>query len=348
MGPTIYHGAARSLDVLIMRNVRLLKAFLHALAATAVLLAFSPTAVLPATPDGETEAIAVDDFSYLDTSNEPIDQTAVHQRRLEAFMAALRSELIADSRFRLVYSSCAPACADDGPALAERLRAAAKDGAKILIIGNIHKMSTLVQWAQLAAIDTASNRVVLRKLFTFRGDSDEAWQRAEAFVSEEVRASLASRPVSSTPVAPAPIKLAVFPFELDDTSASAESTGDTTSDVTGLAEATDAIRQLLGQTGRYQIVDVSTAGAAAQTPALRDCSGCDAQIALGLGADQSLVGVIRRVSRTEYIVGFNLRDAHGGTIIATADSGLRMGANYSWSRGAARLVRDHLVEGGQQ
>jgi len=40
-----------------------------------------------------------------------------------------------------------------------------------------------------------------------------------------------------------------------------------------------------------------------------------------------LVGVIGRVSRTEYTVSFRLRDARTGAIVAGADSGLRMGAN---------------------
>ena len=328
-----------------MRNVRLLQA----LAATALLLAFDPTAALTATPDGQAKTIAVDDFSYLDTSNEPSDQAAAHQRRLQAFMAALRDDLTADSHVRLVASACAANCASDGPALVERLRSAAQDGASILIIGHIHKMSTLVQFARLVAIDTASERIVFSKLFTFRGDNDEAWQRAAAFVSDELRTSLAGAAVAAAPVALTPVRLAVFPFELDDTSASAETTGETASDASGLTETTDAIRQLLSQTGRYQIVDVGAADAdAAKAHALHDCGGCDGPIALRLGADQSLVGVIRRVSRTEYIVGFQLRDAQSGNVIATADSGLRMGANYSWSRGATRLVRDHLLEGGQQ
>jgi Protein of unknown function (DUF2380) len=327
-----------------MRNSRLF----DLLVATALLLAFNPISAIAAMPDSQPKTVAIDDFRYLDTSNEPIDQTAAHEKRLQAFMAALRGDLAADTRFRLVSSTCTAACASDGPALADRLRALSQDGASVLIIGNIQKMSTLVQWARTAAIDTASGRVVLERLFTFRGDSDEAWQRAESFVSKEVRASLAGEP--ATPAAAlAPVKLAVFAFELDDTSAGADSTGETGSDATGLADTTDAIRQLLSQSGRYQIVDVSTAGAdAGKSRALHDCGGCDAPLALGLGADQSLVGVIRRVSRTEYIVGFQLRDARTGAVLATADSGLRMGANYSWSRGAAHLLRDHLLEGDRQ
>jgi len=329
-----------------MRNSRLFRLLM----ATAFVLAFSPIAAIAATPDGQPKTVAVDDFGYLDTSNEPTDQTDVHRKRLQAFMAALRGDVSSDPRFRLIPSSCAQACGDDGSGFADRIHVAAQDGAKILIIGKIHKMSTLVQGARAAAIDTDTGRVVLAKLFSFRGDSDEAWQRAEAFVSEDIRAGLAGEPAAPTPAAAlAPVKLAVFPFELDDTSASADTTGDTASDVSGLADTTAAIRQLLAQGARYQIVDVSTASAdVAKSHALHACSGCDAQIALGLGADQSLVGVIRRISRTEYIVGFQLRDAHSGAVIATGDSGLRMGANYSWSRGATRLVRDHLLESGQQ
>jgi hypothetical protein len=135
-------------------------------------------------------AISVDDFNYIDTSNEPTDQTVVHEKRVRAFMTALRDDVTADRRFALVPSSCVPNCPTEGPALLDRLSAASKAGAQILIIGGIHKMSTLVQVAQTAAIDTTSRRVVFRKLFQFRGDSDEAWQRAERFVSEELRGRL--------------------------------------------------------------------------------------------------------------------------------------------------------------
>jgi Protein of unknown function (DUF2380) len=102
-------------------------------------------------------------------------------------MTGLRDDVTADRRFELVPSSCASNCPTDGPALRDRLRAASQTGTQILIIGTVHKVSTLVQVAGAAAIDTTSQRVVFRKYFQFRGDNDEAWQRAERFVSEEVR-----------------------------------------------------------------------------------------------------------------------------------------------------------------
>ena len=40
----------------------------------------------------------------------------------------------------------------------------------------------------MQAVDVESGRAVLDKLYTFRGDTDEAWERAEAFVAREVAA----------------------------------------------------------------------------------------------------------------------------------------------------------------
>ena len=58
---------------------------------------------------------------------------------------------------------------------------------QILIIGIVHKLSTVLQGVRTAAIDTTSQRVVFEKFFTIRGDNDEAWQRTERFASDEVR-----------------------------------------------------------------------------------------------------------------------------------------------------------------
>lgn len=260
----------------------------------------------------ETTAIALDDFSYADTSAEPTDQSAAHERRLQAFMVALRRDIAADPRYRLAPS--------------------VQEGAAFKVIGGIQKTSTLVQWAKVAVIDVGAKKVVMDKLYTFRGDNDESWQRAEIFVSREIMAVLG---------APAPVTLAVFDFELEDTTA-ASAGASATSDASYLAEVTAGVRESLGQSGRYRIVDVG--GEAAKAHALRDCGGCEAAIAQSLGADQSLIGVVRRVSRTEYTLGFQVRDTRTGAVLARADSGLRMGANYSWKRGAVRLVSDRLIE----
>jgi hypothetical protein len=46
------------------------------------------------------------------------------------------------------------------PTSADLLRAASEAGAKILIIGGIHKLSRLVQWRRLRSIDVDTHRIV--------------------------------------------------------------------------------------------------------------------------------------------------------------------------------------------
>jgi hypothetical protein len=141
--------------------------------------------------------LAIVDFVYLDTSGELNDQAAAHRRRLQAFMAALRRDFAADERFHLVTLSCGPVpCKNDTPT-PDLHRAVSDAGAKILVTGGIHKQSTLVQWAKVTAIAIDADRVVLDKLFTFRGDSDEAWDRAETFISQDIRNALATPSVSA-------------------------------------------------------------------------------------------------------------------------------------------------------
>ena len=170
-----------------MRHASLLHALTTAGLFTGLFFGSGLISNVSAAPAGQALAVSVDDFNYVDTSNEPTDQTAVHEKRLRGFMTALRDDVTADRRFELVPSSCTSNCPTGGPALVDRLRAASQAGTEILVIGIVQKRSTLVQLVWAAAVDTTSRRIMFKKFFTFRGDNDEAWQRAQRFVSEEVR-----------------------------------------------------------------------------------------------------------------------------------------------------------------
>ena len=154
--------------------------------------------------------------------------------------------------------------------------------------------------------------------------------------------------VTSAGTAP-PVKLAIFDFELEDFSAGGQLTGETPAEADQLKLATSEARQLITQSGRYSLVDVSGADAeAVKAHWLRKCGGCDAVIARKLGADQSLIGVITRISRTEYTVWFQIRDARDGAVIINKQTDLRMGADYPWSRGAAWLIKNRLLNSQDQ
>ena len=99
-----------------------------------------------------------------------------------------------------------------------------------------------------------------------------------------------------------------------------------------MAEVTASVRDALGRSGRYRLVDAGAQTNRRSRRALCGTGRLEAAIAQKLGADQSLVGVVRRVSRTEYTLGFQVRDARTGAVLSRGDSGLRLGADYSWKR----------------
>jgi hypothetical protein len=135
-------------------------------------------------------SVAIADFSYRDTSGEVRDQTADHRAWLAMFSRLLREEVAGTGKFRIVALDCpASECAvAEGVAPQALVAAAGQAGANYLVFGGIQKMSTLVQWARLVVLDPATGKVVLDRLYTFRGDNEEAWRHAALFVARHVNA----------------------------------------------------------------------------------------------------------------------------------------------------------------
>jgi hypothetical protein len=181
--------------------------------------------------------------------------------------------------------------------------------------------------------------VAMRQLreFTMRGI-------AFVLVPAMVLAGLAIAKADDT-VKPAPIKLALFPFELEDFSAAAAYVPPDDIDREQLRLSTEEARRLIAESGRYLLVDVGAANdEAAKAGKLHDCGGCEAKIAAGLNADQSMIGIVTRISRTDYAVTYKIRDAQSGALVDVEQTDLRAGANSAWSRGARWLIQRRLLE----
>lgn len=135
-----------------------------------------------------------------------------------------------------------------------------------------------------------------------------------------------------------PFTVAVFDVELDDyrdRASSPEQPGDRYN----LLLATEALKRGLASGEKYLVVNPQpTNWVASSFQGLRLCNGCEAEIAKKLGADRSLLVVVTRVSMTDYVMSYQLRETRDGKLVASGSSDLRMGANYSWSRGAAWLA----------
>jgi hypothetical protein len=140
-----------------------------------------------AQPQGKSVGVAVLDFNYVDTSGELRDMSADHHKWLAALAAGLKTDLAREGGYSIVAPVCRPGPCAFGSTPPEQLMSAAKDaGATLLVAGAVHKESTLIQWAKVLAVNVDDDRVVLDKLITFRGDSEEAWARAERFIAREL------------------------------------------------------------------------------------------------------------------------------------------------------------------
>ncbi len=151
--------------------------------------------------------------------------------------------------------------------------------------------------------------------------------------------------VAGTAIAASPVKIAVFPFELMDLSAAAPYVAPDDIDREQLRLSTEEARRLIAESRRYQVVDVGPVNEQiAKAGQLRDCDGCEAAIAAGLAADQSMIGIVTRITRMEYAVTYKIRDARSGALVDVQQTDLRMGANVAWSRGARWLIQRRLLE----
>ena len=135
----------------------------------------------------EPITIGVAEVDYQDSSGELKDQQAAHAERAQRFAESLRQDLGASGKYKVVTLDCGKDPCSVANQIPEDLIAAAKKaGARLLVYGGVHKMSTLVQNMKAQAIDVEANRLVFERLITFRGDDATSWERAERFLAEEL------------------------------------------------------------------------------------------------------------------------------------------------------------------
>lgn len=132
--------------------------------------------------------LAVLPIKLLDTSGEPTDQSKQHAERMQRLAEDLASDLTRSGRYQatllpaeLLLKDCPTG---DAQCL---LRASRAQGAELVLVGVVHKSSTLILqlWARL--VDARTGRDVFSRDLNFRGDTDEAWRRAEAFLIGQIR-----------------------------------------------------------------------------------------------------------------------------------------------------------------
>jgi hypothetical protein len=138
-------------------------------------------------------------------------------------------------------------------------------------------------------------------------------------------------------------KLAVFDFELLDTSLQGEMNGPRKDERDRLMRAGDQLRRELAESGKFQLVDTAPVTAAAHGSNLQACGGCDVRYADQVGADFVLTGVVQKVSNLILEMNIYLRDVHTGRLVTAMSADMRGNTDESWSRVTSYLVHDRLL-----
>ena len=149
--------------------------------------------------------------------------------------------------------------------------------------------------------------------------------------------------LASSPVHADPPKVAVFDFELLDTSLQGEVDGPRADEQRRLKEVTDQLRKGLAESGEFVLVDIASVNAAAHASNLQACGGCDVEYAQRLGADLAITGLVQKVSALILNMNIYLRDAHTGRLITSMSADFRSNTDESWSRAMSFLLRNRLL-----
>ena len=140
-----------------------------------------------------------------------------------------------------------------------------------------------------------------------------------------------------------PPRLAVFDFEMIDTSLQGELYGKRSDEQERLKKTGDQVRRELGESGKFLILDIAPVNAAAHQNNLQACGGCDSKLARQLGANLYITGTVQKVSNLILNVNVYLHDAQSGRLITEASADMRGNTDESWSRATHYLMKERLL-----
>lgn len=135
-------------------------------------------------PAAAEAVVAVPDLDLNDTSGLPAPGI---EDRVSLFADTLRFALAATGEVVVVRPDCGD-CSPAKTAFATMADATRDAGADLLLVGQVHKISTLIGTIRLKLLDLPGDRVLCSRDLTYRGDTDEAFARAAEFGARDILA----------------------------------------------------------------------------------------------------------------------------------------------------------------
>ena len=140
-----------------------------------------------------------------------------------------------------------------------------------------------------------------------------------------------------------PYRVAVFPFELLDTSLDGEMRGVNRDDLIRVESLAPRMREALAASGRYIVLPTNSVDARARAQNLQACGECDAELAREIGADYAITGQVQKVSNLILNMNVYVRDSATGRLVNSASVDMRGDTDESWTRALDWLIRKRIA-----
>lgn len=152
---------------------------------------------------------------------------------------------------------------------------------------------------------------------------------------------VALMPVTATQAATRTV--AVFNFELIDTSLEGSIDGPRADEARRLDMITQALRSWFAGLGTVRLADTAPVAARAAAVHLQECGACDADLARRVGAHLSVTGTVQKVSNLILNMNISVRDVASGKRLAAMSADMRGNTDESWMHTLHWLERNRLA-----
>ena len=139
------------------------------------------------------------------------------------------------------------------------------------------------------------------------------------------------------------LRVAIFDFELIDTSLEGATNGPRADETARLVRLGDQLRTLVTSSGKLEVIDIAPVRAEAHKASLQACGGCDADFAQELGAELSITGTVQKVSNLILNINLYVRVVATRAPLVAMSVDIRGNTDESWSRGLEYLVRTRFL-----
>jgi hypothetical protein len=108
----------------------------------------------------------------------------------------------------------------------------------------------------------------------------------------------------------------------------------------------DLFREKLDASGRFRIVTIppEMQREIAAGPAIRNCNGCQRDLAKKVGADRAAWGTVQKVSSLILNINVYMEDAQTGKLNFIKSVDIRGNTDESWRHGLDYMLRNYLLE----